>query len=99
MAAILLKSQYAGLILGFRPVESLLYPLLNEVEGGYTGFTLSVCLSVCLLSVDRIMSALYLQQYSSDPFQIYTSYQATSENVLHVKFLSKLKNLKFRQIL
>ena len=30
-------------------------------------------------SVDRIVSALYLQQYSSDPFHICTSYQATSE--------------------
>ena len=25
----------------------LLYPKLNEVEGGYPGFTLSVCLYVC----------------------------------------------------
>ena len=36
-------------------------------KGGYTGFTLSVCpsvhLSVCP-SMDRIVSALYLQQYS-----------------------------------
>ena len=42
---------------------------LNEVEGGgvgggvYTGFTLSVC-----PSVDKIVSALYLQQYSPDLF-------------------------------
>ena len=31
----------------------------TKLKGGYTGFTLSVC-----PSVDRIMSALYLQQYS-----------------------------------
>ena len=37
----------------------------------------SVRLSICP-SVDRIVSALYLQQYSSDPFHICTSYQATS---------------------
>ena len=54
-----------------------LYPTLNEVDGGYTGFTLSFC-----PSVDRIVSALYLLQYLLDPFHIYTSYQATSEGVL-----------------
>ena len=42
----------------------------------FTGFTLSVC-----PSVDRIVSNLYLQQYSSDPFNICASYQATSESV------------------
>ena len=50
-------------------------------------------------SVDRIMFALYLQQYSSDPFHICTSYQATSEGVSGVKFVSKLKIFKFWQIL
>ena len=35
----------------------------TKLKGGYTGITLSVCLSVCP-SVDRIVSALYLQQYS-----------------------------------
>ena len=55
-------------------------------------------MSVCP-SVDGIISAL--QQYSPDPFHIYTSYQATSEGVSHVKVFdfSKLKNLKFSQIL
>ena len=41
--------------------------------------------------VDRIVSALYLQQYSSDPFHICASYQATSEGVLRVKFVSNFK--------
>ena len=50
-------------------------------------------------SVDRIMSALYLLQYSPDPFHIHTSYQATSEGVSCVIFFSKLKDLKFWQIL
>ena len=71
------------------PVHPKNYPygscLLYEVEGGYTGFTLSVC-----PSVDRIVSALYLLQYSPDPFHIYTSYQANSEGVLCVKFFSKI---------
>ena len=61
-----------------------LYPHFNEVERGYTGFTLSVC-----PSVDRIVSALYLQQYSLDPFHICTSYQATSEDVLRVMLVTK----------
>ena len=69
-------------------------PHFNEVERGYTGFTLSIC-----PSVDRILSALYLQQYTSDPLLIYTSYQATSEGVSPVKFFSKFKDLKFWQIL
>ena len=49
-------------------------PASTNLKGGYTGITLSVC-----PSVDRIMSALYLQQYSSDPFYICTSYQAKFE--------------------
>ena len=58
----------------------------NEVEVGYTGFT---------LSLDRIVSTLYLLQYLPDPFHIYTSYQATSEGVSCVKFISKFKTLSF----
>ena len=59
-------------------------PASTKLIGGYTGITLSVC-----PSVDRIVSALYLQQYSSDPFHINTSYQATSEGVSHVMPVSK----------
>ena len=76
-------------------------PASTKLIGGYTGITLSVCPSVCLSvcpSVDRILSALYLQQYSSDPFHICTSYQATSEGVSRVMPVSKLKNLKFWRI-
>ena len=54
-------------------------PASTKLKGGYTGITLSLC-----PSVDRIVSALYLQQYSSDPFHICTSYQATSEGVSRV---------------
>ena len=46
--------------------------------------------SLCL-SVDRIVSALYLQQYLSDPFHICTSYQATWEGVSCVIFVWKFK--------
>ena len=81
-------------------------PPLPKLKGGYTGFTLSVCTSVRLSvhlsispSVDRILSALYLQQYSLDPFHICTSYQATPEGVSRVMFVSKFKNLKFWRIL
>ena len=63
-------------------------PASTKLKGGYTGFTLSVC-----QSVDRIVSALYLQQYSSDPFHICTSYQATSEGVSRVMFVSKFEIL------
>ena len=68
-------------------------PASTKLIGGYTGITLSVC-----PSVDRIVSALYLQQYSSDPFHICTSYQATSEGVSRVMPISKFKNLKFWRI-
>ena len=69
----------------------LIIPLrFNRVERGYTGFTLSV-----YPSVDRIVSALYLKQYSSDPFHICTSYQATLEGVSRIMFVSKFMNLNF----
>ena len=55
-------------------------------------------MSVCP-SVDKMVSALYLQQYSLDPFHICTSYQATSEGVSGVMFVSKFKNFKFWRIL
>ena len=64
-------------------------PAPTKLKGGYTGFTLSIC-----PSVDRIVSALYLQQYSSNPFHICTSYQATSEGVS----LVTCQNLQFWQV-
>ena len=76
-----------------RSVSSIIPPASTKLKGGYTGITLSVC-----PSVDRIVSALYLQQYSSDPFHICTSYQATSEGVSLVMPISKFKNLKFWRI-
>ena len=72
-------------------------PASMKLKGGYTGFTLSICpyvhlsdrpsihSSVCL-AVDRIVSALYLQQYLMDPFHICTSDQTTSEGVSRVIF-------------
>ena len=80
------------------PIQINYTPRFNEVERGYTGCTLSVRPSVCP-SVDRIVSALYLQQYSLDPFHIYTSYQATSEGLSRIMFVSKFKHLKFWRIL
>ena len=68
----------------------IILPASTKLKGGYNGFTLSVC-----PSVDRMVSPLYLQQYSSDPFHICTSYQATSEGVSRVMFVSKFKNYKF----
>ena len=78
-------------------------PLQRSWKGGILvspcpSVRLSVCLSVCP-SVDRIVSALYLQQYSLDPFHVCTSYQATSEGVSLVMPVSKFKNLKFWRIL
>ena len=70
------------------------YTASSKLKGGYTGFTLSNC-----LSVDSIVSALYLQQYLSDPFHICTPYQATSEGVLRIMFVTKYQNLKIWQIL
>ena len=83
----------SGLLLNYTPH-------FNEVEMG--GILVSTCPSVCLSvcpCVDRIMSALYLHQYSSDPFHICTTNQATLESVWHVMFVSKFKYLKFWQIL
>ena len=71
-------------------------PRFNEAERGVYWYHL-VHLSVCP-SVDRIVSALYLQQYSSDPFHICTSYQTTSEGVSRVMPVAKFMNLKFWRI-
>ena len=71
-----LKGGYTGITL------SIYTPRFNKVERGVYWYH-PVHLSVCP-SVDRIVSALYLQQYSSDPFHICTSYQATSEGVSRV---------------
>ena len=68
-------------------------PSHNEVVGGYIGFTPSVCPSV---HPSRIPCAL-CSAYSSGWIHIYTSYQATSEDVSCVKFLAKFKNLNFWQ--
>ena len=71
-------------------------PRFSKVDRGvywYHLFRLSVC-----PSVDRIVSALYLQQYSLDPFHICTSYQATSEGVSRVMPVSKFKNLTWDPI-
>ena len=52
-------------------------PRSMKLEGG---ILVSPCPSV-FPSVDRMLYALYLLQYPPDPFDIYTSYQATSEGV------------------
>ena len=68
----------------------LIYPLLQRSWKGVYWFyvvRLSGHLSVCM-SVDGIMSTLYLQQYSLDPFYIYTFYQAASEGVSLAKFVA-----------
>ena len=70
--------------------------LFNEVEegGGGGGILVSPCpfvpLSICpsVHQSTESWSALYLQQYSPDPFYIYTSNQATSD-VLRVIFFPK----------
>ena len=75
-------------------------PASTKLKGGYTRFTLSVCLfrpsahlSVCL-SVDRMESALYIQQYLPDPFDMYISYQTTLESIFRFKVLFKIKKLE-----
>ena len=63
---------------------------LNEVERWIYWFP-AVRSSVRLLT--KIMSALYRQQYSMDPFHIYTSYEA--ECMLCVNVIAKTFNLSF----
>ena len=78
--------------------EIVIPPTSTKLKGGYTGITLSVCLSVrpsVCPSVDKIVSALYLQQFSSDPFHICTSYQATKEGVSRVNCNACFKIQKF----
>ena len=100
-----MDSQYHGCWCPGNIIEQLIFssnsawkkifipPASTKLKGGYTGITLSVC-----PSVDRIVSALYLQQYSLDLFHICASYQATSEGVSRVMPVSKFKHLKFWRI-
>ena len=85
----LLMPNYQQTLLWTSHREVMIPPASTKLKGGYTGITLSVC-----LSVDRIVSALYLQQCSSDLFHICTSYQATSEGVSRVMPISKFKNFR-----
>ena len=81
-------------------ISFLLYPPLQRSWKG--GILVSPCPSVrpsVCPSVDRNVISLYLQQYSSDPFYICTSYQATSEGVSPVMLILTLKKTKFSRIL
>ena len=74
-------------------VQSLYYytPRFNKFERGVYWFHL-VRLSVCGQNRVRSVSSTILAH-------ICISYQATSEGVLHVRFVLELKNRKFLQIL
>ena len=74
------KAWIICIILAITELKSIIYTLTQQSWREYTGFTLSVS-----PSVHRTMSALYFLQYSSDPFHIYTSYQATAEGVFFFK--------------
>ena len=78
---------YVGVVIGARDYTLRTTKLLG-------GFTLSI-----LPSVRHPVSALWRLQFCLDPFRIDTSYHATSESVLHVKFLAKFKDLNFWQFL
>ena len=79
----------------------LSWMILSEQKNLHLFLTQHICvfskMSVCP-SVDRIVSALYLQEYSSAPSHICTSHQATSKGVSRVMPISKFRNLKFGQI-
>ena len=88
----LLNAHYAYLLC---QCLSLIIPPHNEVVGGVYWFhtvSPSVHLSI-RLSVPHSVSALHHLQFWLDPFDIYTSYQATSECVSRVKLLAKFQNL------
>ena len=74
-------------------LECYYTPASTKLKGGIlVSHCPSVRPSVCP-SLDRIVSALYLQQYLSDPFHICTYYQATLEVVSRVNFVAKLKHI------
>ena len=80
-------------------VKIIILPASMKLKGGYT-VLISCCPSVRLSihpSVNRIVSALYLQQYLLDPFHIYTSYPTTSEGMSCESFckIHEFKNLAF----
>ena len=69
-------------------INSFIAPLQQSLNGMYTGFTVSLCPSFCPF-VGGILSVLYLEICSLDPFYIGTSYQANYESVSTVKFVAK----------
>ena len=80
-------------------LHSLWHPHVDVILYSYTphsmklGILISPCPSVSPSlrpSVGRIMSTLYLLQYLPELYHIYTSYQATSDVVLRIKFLKKI---------
>ena len=82
-----------AIVLRFLLTYIVIPPHFNQVESGVYWFHLVrpfVHPSICLF-VGRIVSALYLQQYSLDPSYICTSYQSTSEGVACKVFLKILK--------
>ena len=79
-----------------------IFIIFNEVEGWYTGFSSSFCLSVhlwtetcplCIFYNTRRIRFMFIHLIKQP------QKEATSEGVPCVKFISKLKNLKFWQIL
>ena len=69
-------------------------PLQQSWKGG---ILVSPCQSVCPSIMDEIVSALYLPQYSLDPFHFYTSYQPTSEAVSCVELFLNSKIWMFAE--
>ena len=65
----------------------VIIPHSTKLKGVYWYHLVRLSVRQCVCpSVDRIVSALYLLQYSPDPFHIYTSCQATSDSVSRGKF-------------
>ena len=67
-------------------------PASTKLKAGYTGFTLSVCPSVCP-SVDKIVSALHLPQYYPDPFIFTHLINQLTFHIFKITFSTKVVNL------
>ena len=72
----------------------VIIPCSTKLKGVYWYHLVRLSVRPCFCpSVDRIVSALYLLQYSPDPSHIYTSCQATSDSVSRGKFF-KIKKFE-----
>ena len=85
---------YTGIT--FDQLLVIIRPAKTKLKGGYTGFTSSVCLSICLWTKSCLLCIIHNTTWFH--FIFANIIKQLSEGVSHVKVIVKIKNLNFYQI-